>query len=54
MEWTTQELIGSDYEKNQVLECRTLFDDDDLMTKLRNSNFDLAVEDMGHLCPVVQ
>ena len=45
---------GSEFEQNQVLECRTMLGDKDLMSRLLNSNFDLAVEDMNHLCPVVQ
>ena len=48
------EIPGSEHEQNLVLECRTLLGDKELMTRLRNSNFDLAVVDMNHACPVVQ
>ena len=53
MEWLI-EFIGGDYDRKQVLECRTMFGDDDLMSRLRTSSFDLAIEDFTHFCPIVQ
>ena len=49
-EWI-RTISGSEYEQNQVLECRTMLGDKDLMSRLRNSNFDLAVEDNESFMP---
>lgn len=38
----------------QMQECRNIFDDKDLITKLQNSNFDLALVDNNIECPVPQ
>ena len=48
------DFFGSDFQNNQMLECRSVLGDRDLMSRLRNSKFDLAVEDMNHFCPIVQ
>ena len=46
--------IGSDHEKLKLLECRSIFDNKDLMSRLRNTNFNLAIQDRNYLCPIVQ
>ena len=53
-EWIMADFFGSDFQNNQMLECRSVLGDSDLMSRLRNSKFDLAVEDMNHFCPIVQ
>ena len=53
-EWIMTNVIGSDFENKLMLECRNMLGDKGLMSRLRNSNFDLAVEDMNHRCPIVQ
>ena len=53
-EWIINHYIGSDFANNHMLECRGILGDKDLMSRLRNSKFDLAMEDMNHLCPIVQ
>ena len=52
-EWLMNDYLENDYVKNQILECQSILGDKDLMSRLRNSKFDLAVEDMI-LCPTVQ
>ena len=52
-EWMMTYFIGGDYENKQMLECQSLIGDTNLMSRLHNSKFDLAVEDMI-LCPTVQ
>ena len=52
-EWL-MESLGSDFEKQQVLECRNIFEDKDLMSTIRKAKFDLAVVDTSSMCPVVQ
>ena len=46
--------LGSDFEKQQVLECRNLLENEDLMSTIRNAKFDLALFDTSNMCPVVQ
>ena len=53
-EWIMNHYVGSDFAENHMLECRSMFGDKDLMSRLRNSKYDLAFEDMNHLCPIVQ
>lgn len=52
-EWVIKN-IGSDHEKLKLLECRGIVGDKDLMSRIRNSNFDLAIQDRNNLCPIVQ
>ena len=52
-EWMLASL-GSDFEKQQVLECRNILEDNDLMSTIRNAKFDLALFDTSYMCPVVQ
>lgn len=48
------DLIKSGHMERQVTECHNIMGDMDVMSRLRNSNFDLAVVDSAQLCPLVQ
>ena len=53
IEWV-MEMAGGEYDKNGLLECKTMLADKDLMSRVRNVKFDLAIVDHSYLCPVVQ
>ena len=46
--------LGSNYVHKIVQECHQTLTDTELMSRLRDSNFDLSVVDMSHKCPVVK
>ena len=52
-EWL-MEVSSSEFVKNLVLECHDMIGNQQLMSRLQNSNFDLSVVDNGHNCPLVQ
>ena len=52
-EWLIK-MFRSDHVRSKSIEYRMMLSDKDLMSRLRDSNFDLAVADISHLCPTVQ
>ena len=54
MEFMMELMATTDYMKKMVSECDNLIGDDELITRLRNSNFDVALMDGSDQCPLVQ
>ena len=51
--WLMEDLIPK-YVPLQVKECQSILSDENLMTRLQNSEFDLTVTDVTFQCPIVQ
>lgn len=48
------ELMSSDHTEKMASECDNLIGDEELMSRLRNSNFDVMLQDASDQCPLVQ